>query len=453
MRAGARWQQGLPPDEKIKRRLIRAAYAGDEASVETLLAAHPHVQSDHFECLADALCEPWNQGGTGTSRISESVNVETPPPIIAALIAKRSGCVRLLLEYGAAAYRPPPPTGSGAIGASVLKSAQRSDDEASLILILQALADVPRAIDRPRHLGAQVAAEEGDKTKSGATFVELSSLSPSDDDETEAPPPAGALRRKWFSHGRPAARQGGEPPREESRLGRHDRAGGQVDMLDESLGLETYFVEQLDFTKALTAEDEIFPERLVVAALVNPTKHPDPPGVLSNEDSLATVEMTLPTLYEIMHNNPWLRPKPPSPRHRSIPIDDAAAADAGADAGGSAAAAATTTTRRRMRTARRLTAPRASLRRRRLRARRARVARCRWSSSLTIRRGSCRLCTTASPTTNSKLLRLARGHPHPRSHRRRGGRRGRRSGARRRRWRPHVGGRAVAPASVGDGAR
>ena len=45
--------------------------------------------------------------------------------------------------------------------------------------------------------------------------------------------------------------------------------------------------------------------------------------------------MTLPTLYEIMHNNPWLRPKPPSPRHRSIPIDDAAAADAGADAGGS----------------------------------------------------------------------------------------------------------------------
>ena len=114
MRAGARWQQGLPPDEKIKRRLIRAAYAGDEASVETLLAAHPHVQSDHFECLADALCEPWNQGGTGTSRISESVNVETPPPIIAALIAKRSGCVRLLLEYGAAAYRPPPPTGSAA---------------------------------------------------------------------------------------------------------------------------------------------------------------------------------------------------------------------------------------------------------------------------------------------------------------------------------------------------
>ena len=73
----------------------------------------------------------------------------------------------------------------------------------------------------------------------------------------------------------------------------------------------------------------------MVAALVNPTKHPDPPGVLSNEDSLATVEMTLPTLYEIMHNNPWLRPKPPSPRHRSIPIDDAAAADAGADAGGS----------------------------------------------------------------------------------------------------------------------
>ena len=137
MRAGARWQQGLPPAEKIKRRLIRAAYAGDEASVETLLAAHPHVQSDHFECLADALCEPWNQGGTGISRISESVNVETPPPIIAALIAKRSGCVRLLLEYGAAAYRPPPPTGSGAIGASVLKSAQRSDDEASLILILQ----------------------------------------------------------------------------------------------------------------------------------------------------------------------------------------------------------------------------------------------------------------------------------------------------------------------------
>ena len=97
--------------------------------METLLAAHPHVQSDHFECLADALCEPWNQGGTGTSRISESVNVETPPPIIAALIAKRSGCVRLLLEYGAAAYRPPPPTGSGAIGASVLKSAQRSDDD------------------------------------------------------------------------------------------------------------------------------------------------------------------------------------------------------------------------------------------------------------------------------------------------------------------------------------
>ena len=42
---------------------------------------------------------------------------------------------------------------------------------------------------------------EGDKTKSGATFVELSSLSPSDDDETEAPPPPGALRRKWFSHG------------------------------------------------------------------------------------------------------------------------------------------------------------------------------------------------------------------------------------------------------------
>ena len=247
MRAGARWQQGLPPDEKIKRRLIRAAYAGDEASVETLLAAHPHVQSDHFECLADALCEPWNQGGTGTSRISESVNVETPPPIIAALIAKRSGCVRLLLEYGAAAYRPPPPTGSGAIGASVLKSAQRSDDESSLILILQALRRMflGRSIDLATS-ALKSPPREGDKTKSGATFVELSSLSPSDDDETEAPPPAGALRRKWFSHG--DLRRA----KEETHLRRRAEAGGmtaragEVDMLDESLGLETYFVEQLD---------------------------------------------------------------------------------------------------------------------------------------------------------------------------------------------------------------